>query len=212
MKKLIFGLIAIVIVSTGIFAFAGCEKEEESKTDNLKNFPTTAYDEVVNPDETELLNRTYTVAVYDGEQFQLTFDPELFLHNLEDYLNSHSGVQYVAEDVRIFIEEGIDYPSLNIIIYDITNDTWNNVFYSLFSDDNNDVSNGESIIWNFSGNTSSTLTCQTTTRCHSRKKTGCVKETAPDGNERCSPCLTAGVTCTETHTYSEITNAICAIL
>ena len=30
MKKLFLGLIAAVIVSTGIFTFAGCEKEEEN--------------------------------------------------------------------------------------------------------------------------------------------------------------------------------------
>lgn len=203
MKKLISGLTAIVIVSTGIFAFAGCEKEEESKTDNIKNVQKTACTEVTDPEEDEPTDRAYSIATFDGEQFHLTFDPELFLHNLEDYLNSHSGEQYAAEDVSIYPDPVDDVPFLCISLYNITNLTADRI-YLLLSSECEDPNSA----WGFTENTVLTLTCSTTARCHSKRKTGCHEEKAPDGYRRCSPCITPGVDCNQSTTSAIYMNAI----
>ena len=64
MKKLIFGLTAIVIVITGIFTFAGCEKEETM--DEPKNL-SLAFMRV---DFFDYLGQTYSVADFP-ELFEL---------------------------------------------------------------------------------------------------------------------------------------------
>ena len=209
MKKFIFGLNAAVIVSTSIFTFAGCEKEE-NKTDNTKDVQKTACTEVVNPDESELLNRTYTVAIYDGEQFRLTFDPELFLHNLEEYLNTHSDEQYVAEDVSIYQSNDFDEPFLAVSCYDITNDESIKSFFMLTSSINEEsirksVSGtaifsgefGHESTWSFQSDIDIKISCKSD-HCNTPKKTGCTVEKAPDGHWRCSDCLYIGGHCEQT--------------
>ncbi len=211
MKKLIFGLTAIVIVITGIFAFAGCEKEESTETNSIKNVQKTAYAEVVNPDESELLNRTYTVAIYDGEQFHLTFDPDLFLHNLEDYLNSHSGEQYVAEDVSIIQTVDFDEPFLVVSFFDINNDNSSKLYFALVSEGFYDIGIGYDIPM---PDERTTVKCKSNANCnrnifgpYPENEWGCRPK--PNG---CTPCPNPNGVCNSEITTTYELAAVCTAL
>lgn len=205
MKKSILSLATIALIVTGIFTFVGCEKEEESKTDNLKNSPTTAYDEVVNPDETELLDRSYTVAVYDGEQFQLTFPKDAFLQNFENYLNSHSGEQYVAEDVSIFHNDVFEYPLLDISYFNVEKNEGHRMYCVLSSNGMEGVMDGA---WEFQGASAVTTKC-ISKNCDTPRKGGCNPDKGKDGSLLCSPCPNPFGECSKETTSTGAIQALC---
>ena len=71
MKKLFFGIIAAVIVSSGIFIFAGCEKEETMIPKIEKSSECYAIE---------------TYNSYNGE----SFTPEFYENPFEDYGTKHN--------------------------------------------------------------------------------------------------------------------------